>query len=169
MPRRNGRKKPTGKKKVAFNLLTAAQTYANTHILTMAAFRVNPITFFTGQETLSGTTTKKLQSGQTITQNYSVTGYLPELNGTRLTLPELMGFDKKDGTVVPFGGSQVGGMTTMEQIRKNIELNGGYTVPLIQTIGVNVGFTVAKRLLSKQRRGINKALKVAGLRKDVMV
>ena len=54
-------------------------------------------------------------------------------------------------------------------VKENIRLNGGLMVPVIQTVGVNVGFAVAKKLLAKQRRVVNKGLKVAGLRKDVMV
>jgi len=149
--------------------MNAAQTYANTAILTRAAFRLNPIQFATGQQSITRVVQKTTSTGQKYSSSVTQTGYLPELNGTQLSLPELLGFDKGDGTVVPFGGSQVMGMTTMEQIKENIRLNGGLAVPLIQTIGVNVGFAVAKKLLSKQRRGINKGLKMAGLRKDVMV
>lgn len=171
MARRRTKVKTKRSRRPALNLMNAAQTYANTAILTRAAFRVNPIEFFTGQQTITGTKrTYNPVSGQQTISSFNSTGYLPVINGTALTLPEILGFDGgPNSAVVPFGGYATGGNTAMENIRENIKLNGGLMVPLVQTVGVNVGFAVAKKLLSRQRSGINKVFKMAGLRKDVMV
>jgi hypothetical protein len=169
MVRRRTKAKTKRSRKPAFNLMNAAQTYANTAIITRAAFRTNPIEFFTGYQTLTGTKrTYNPVSGQQTSTQITKSGYQPIANGQALTLPELLGFDSSNGAV-PFGGYPTGGNTPMENIKSNIALNGGLMVPVVQTIGVNVGFAVARKLLSKQRRGINKVFKMAGLRKEVMV
>ena len=170
MPPRRRVKKTKRSRKPALNLMNAAQTYANTAIITRAAFRTNPIEFFTGYQTLtSSKRTYNPTTGLSTTTAMTKSGYLPVVNGQALTLPEILGFDSPDGTTVPFGGFATGGNTFMENVKSNIALNGGIMVPVVQTVGVNVGFAVAKKLLSRQRRGINKVFKMAGLRKDVMV
>ena len=85
----------------------------------------------------------------------SMTGYFPIANGTALTLPELLGFDTAAGTV-NFGS---GGM---EAIRANIALNGGLFKPVMQTVGLNIGFAIGKKVFSKQRSLLNKGAKMAG-------
>jgi len=170
MARRRAKAKRPSQRKSAFNLVNAAQTYINTGIITQAAFRVNPIQFFTGQQTL--TSTKQMTVGNTgysYGQTTSTTGYQPLANGSMMTLPELLGFDTSSGDSVPFGGPSLMGVSPMDQIRSNIAMNGGLARVATQTVLVNVGFAVGKKLLSRQRRGINKVLKMGGLRKDVMV
>ena len=166
-------KKTRRPRKQAFSLMNAAQTYANTAILTRAAFRTNPIEFVTGQQTITSANYKTIGGVRQQVGTTTSTGYMPIMNGTALTLPEIFGKDRSDGTSIYAGGYSImghGGMNAFtDAVRENIRLNGGLAVPIMQTIGVNVGFAVAKKLLAKQRRGINKGLKMAGLRKDVMV
>jgi len=167
MARRRTKAKAKRSRKPAFNLMNAAQTYLNTAIITRAAFRVTPIEFFTG--TTADTVTENWKTnpsgGRYLAGTTTTSGYQPIANGTQLTLLEILGRDSPSGAVVPFGGHGV----FMDNVKENIKLNGGLINPIIQTVGVNVGFAVAKKLLSKQRRVVNKGLKMAGLRKDVMV
>ena len=172
MARRRSKAKTQRRKKQAVNLLSIAQTYANTAIITRAAFRTNPIEFLTGNQTLTATTYKTIGGVRTATGTRTTEGYQPIHNGTALTLPEIFGRNY-NGKEILAGGYSIhgnGGTSAfMEAVKENISLNGGYLVPVVQTIGVNAGFMIAKKLLSKQRRVINKGFKMAGLRSDVMV
>ena len=164
MARRKTRRTPTRRRSTGVNLVNAAQTYLQTAIITRAAFNTNPLEFVTGMQYTPGSSTEeKVQVGNL---NYYTTkttttpssfGYDPIGNGTALTLPELMGFDAPDGTDVSFGS---GGM---EAIKANIALNGGLFKPVVNTILLNAGFAVGKKLLGKQRRLANKGAKMAGL------
>ena len=88
------------------------------------------------------------------------TGYLPIINGSAITLPELFGAGDKVG----FGGTGGwGGGTPMEAIKNNIALNGGYFKPIMQTVYLNVGFAVGKRVFSKQLGLVRQGLKLGGL------
>jgi len=164
MARRKSRKTPTRRRSRGFNLVDATQTYLQTAIVTRSAFNTNPIEFVTGMQSIGATTrVESVEFGstghfydQTVTIP-SQRGYLPIANGTALTLPELLGFDNAAGDAVPFGS---GGM---QAIRANIALNGGLIKPLMQTVGLNVGFAVGKRLFSKQRALLNKGAKMSGL------
>jgi len=168
--RRASKKKTTRRRKPKFNALNAAQTYLQTAIITQAAFRVTPIEFVTGRQSI--TTVKQNQLGQTTGISTS-TGYQPVVNGSAITLPELFGMDKDNGFAINVGGySQFGngGFKAMgEAVRKNIELNGGYMKPIVQTAVLNIGFTVGKKLFRKQLSGVRKGLKMSGLSKDVTV
>ena len=164
MARRKSRKTPTKRRSRGFNLVDATQTYLQTAIITRAAFNTNPIEFVTGMQNLAGrTSTDSVEFGtsgyfydQTTTTQAS-SGYLPILNGTALTLPEILGFDNAAGDSVPFGS---GGLAA---IRANIALNGGVIKPLMQTVGLNIGFAVGKRVFTKQRALLNKGAKMSGL------
>ena len=170
MARRRATKKKTTRRRPKFNAVNAAQTYLQTAIITQAAFRTTPIEFVTGRQSL--TTVKQNQFGQTtgITQS---TGYQPVKNGSAITLPELFGMNRADGFDIYAGGySQFGsgGMKQLgEAVKKNIELNGGLFKPMVQTVALNVGFTVGKKVFRKQLSGIRKGLKMAGLNKEVTV
>ena len=144
-------------------MVDVAQTYLQTAIVTRAAFNTNPLEFVTGMQTIGATTrTESREFGSTgvfYDQTVNVpafTGYAPILNGTALTLPELLGFDSERGEV-SFGSGGI------EAIKANIALNGGIMKPIVQTIGLNVGFAVGKRLFSKQRTLMNKAAKFANV------
>jgi len=164
MARRKSRKTPTRRARRGFNLVDATQTYLQTAIVTRAAFNTNPIEFVTGMQNIAGTTTTERVEFGTSGYMYDQTtttadqrGYLPIMNGTALTLPELLGFDNAAGDSVPFGS---GGLTA---VRANIALNGGIIKPLMQTIGLNVGFAIGKRVFTKQRALLNKGAKMSGL------
>tara|TARA_R110000822_G_scaffold258042_1_gene383498 strand:+ start:1239 stop:1757 length:519 start_codon:yes stop_codon:yes gene_type:complete len=155
MARRKSRTKKTTRRsnRGAVNVVDLAQTYLQTGIITRAAFNTNPIEFVTGQQSMLGFR----REGQTEVA-YQVTGYFPNSNGTSLTLPELMGFDGGESE-----GSVSFGSGGMEAIRANIALNGGLFKPLVQTVVLNAGFTVGKKLFSKQRSLMNKASKMSGM------
>jgi len=89
---------------------------------------------------------------------------MPIANGSQLTLPELFGKDKKDGTAIAAGGGQF-----WEDVKTNIELSGGWMKPAIQTVALNVGFTVGKRVFKDQLGIVRKGLKMAKLDRMVKV
>lgn len=160
MARRKSRSKPTRRRTPSFNVVNAAQTYLQTAIITRAAFNTNPLEFVTGQQFMPGSTTTERVTVGNLSYNQTRTtadsfGYNPIGNGTALTLPELMGFDKGSETVA-FGS---GGM---EAIKANIALNGGLLTPVFQTIGLNAGFAIGKKLLRSQRTLLNRGAKMAG-------
>ena len=161
MARRKSTKKPRRSRRSSVNIVNAAQTYLQTAIITRAAFNTNPLEFVTGQQFIAGGSTTERVTVGNLSYNQTKTtadrfGYDPIGNGTALTLPELMGFDAGAQSVA-FGS---GGM---DAIKANIALNGGIVTPIMQTIGLNVGFEVGKRLFSKQRSLLNRGAKVAGL------
>ena len=160
MARRKAKKTPRRRNR-SINVVNAAQTYLQTAILTRAAFNTNPLEFVTGQQYFAARTEIVPTKVGNLTYNQTVTtpagfGYNPIGNGTALTLPELMGFDSPTGQSVSFGS---GGM---EAIKANIALNGGIVTPIVQTVGLNLGFAVAKKLLGRQRSLLNRGAKMAG-------
>ena len=163
MARRRATKRKTPRRRsTSLNLVNTAQTYLQTAIITRAAFNVNPIEFVTGQQTLTSTTRKQIGGANSpyyVTSTDTNTGYQPLLNGSAITLPELFGA----GDSVGFGAS--GGWadgTAMEAVRANIILNGGYFKPIYQTVVLNAGFAVGKKVFSKQLGLVRKGLKLGG-------
>lgn len=169
MARRRASKKKTTRRRPKFNALNAAQTYLQTAIVTQAAFRVTPIEFITGNQSI--TRDKYDRSGAIIGQSTTL-GYQPVANGTAITLPELFGKDMT-GKEIFAGGYSIygnGGLAAMsEAVRENVRLNGGLMKPIVQTAVLNIGFTVGKKVFRKQLSGVRKGLKMAGLSKDVTV
>lgn len=163
--RRATKRKTTRRRSTSLNLVNTAQTYLQTAIITRAAFNVNPIEFVTGQQSLTSSKSVKVPLGTTgyySTQMVDTTtsGYQPLLNGSAITLPELFGAGDKVG----FGAT--GGWadgTAMEAVRANIMLNGGYFKPIYQTVVLNAGFAVGKKVFSKQLGLVRKGLKLGGL------
>lgn len=159
MARRKSRKsRSTRRRSSGVNVVNAAQTYLQTAIVTQAAFRTTPIEFLTGVTSVSRT--RKASPNLTYTVTENLVGYQPALDGSMITLPELMGFDTtgKDGVVVPFGG-----LNTAANIKSNIIANGGYMKPIVQTIVLNGGFAIGRKVFSRQRSLLNKAAKMSGL------
>jgi hypothetical protein len=159
------RKTPRRRNSKTLNALNVTQTYLQTAILTRAAFNVNPIEFVTGQQSLTSSKSVKVPLGTTgyySTQMVDTTtsGYQPLLNGSAITLPELFGAGDKVGFGATGGW---GGGTPMEAIKNNIALNGGYFKPIMQTVYLNVGFAVGKRVFSKQLGLVRQGLKLGGL------
>ena len=168
MPRKSRRKpKYTRRKKTVINLVDLSQTYLQTAILTRAAFNTSPIEFITGQQSITNTKYQKVGQFQVAVGQTTTTGYQPRLNGSAITLPELFGLNTSSDNV-GVGGMWDGG-TPMEAIRNNIELNGGYFRPLVQTAVLNIGFSVGRKVLSKQLGISRKIIKAAGLNGMVRV
>jgi hypothetical protein len=157
----------------ALNVVNLAQTYLQTAIVTQAAFRTTPYEFFTGQQTQ--TRFKYVQNsyaagGGVSRIDYDVTGYMPIGNGTQLTLPELFGRDAKDANGTTISVSAGGGpLGFWDSMKTNVELNGGWVKPVMQTVVLNVGFTVGKRVFKNQLGIVRKGLKMAKLDRMVKV
>lgn len=152
----NRRKSPRRSNSKKINLLNAAELYFQTSILTNSAFGTSPVEFFTGQESFSHKTKGLAFS------------YMPIGNSTRMTLPELFGKDSTSS--IPFGGAghAVGG-NTWTSIQTNVDAYGGLFNVAKNTVMVKIGFTLAKKLLGKQRTMINKGIKAVGLKGSVSV
>ena len=165
MARRKSKRKTTRRSsKTGVNVLTLAQTYLQTAIITQAAFRTNPYEFFTGQQTVQNWKPSPYGTGN-IATGYT-TGYMPLTNGTQLTLPEILGFNDASGAVVAVGG---GPSMFMDSVKDNLALNGGIIKPIMQTAVLNIGFTVGKKLMRKQLGLVRKGIKVAGMKGVVSV
>jgi hypothetical protein len=152
--RTNRRKLRTRRRKPAFNIVNAAELYAQTAVITHNVMGTNPLSALTGIEygQTGMTGGNQFGKGGTAIMGY---GYMPQ--GASVTVPELLGI----GDNASFGqGSQV--------IKDNFKAN---LMPmLIQTIGVRAGFAIGKKLLSKQRSFINtKVLDPIGLGRTVRV
>jgi len=160
--RRTTKPKRRSRRSTSLNIVNAAQTYLQTSIITRAAFNTSPIEFVTGQQTLD--ITKATYNRTTGAMNYStsaVTGYQPLANGSAITLPELFGMDR-GGLEVGAGGYWAQG-SPMEAVKANIMLNGGYFKPIYQTVVLNAGFAIGKKVFSKQLGLVRKGLKLGGL------
>jgi len=152
------RKTRTRRTKRGFNLMNAAELYVTTNILTESMFAVNPLQFLTGR-----TSGFALNYGQG-QPDYQNNVYRPIADGTATTLPELLGVDS-NGTSIPFGGVR----PLMPTIQTNLAAYGGLGKVAVNTIVVKAGFTIAKKLLSKQRRVLNEGIKAVGLKGSVSV
>ena len=166
--RGKGKSAPRSRRSPALNVVNLAQTYLQTAIVTQAAFRTTPYEFFTGQQTMTQNIWKTNQStgGAYVAGTREVTGYMPMNNGTMLTLPELFGRDDPNGASVAAGG---GPGQFWDSVKTNIELSGGYFKPVMQTVVLNVGFTVGKRVFKNQLGIVRKGLKMAKLDRMVKV
>jgi|TARA_R110000822_G_scaffold134911_3_gene272576 hypothetical protein len=155
--RGRGKAKRTSRKKQPLNLFTAAELYLQTNVLTQNVMGTNPWTALTGRESYQSY--QPLSPGSSKGGNVGMIGYNP--SGATVTVPELLGLDSASGTVVPFGQG-------VEVIKTNFKAN---LVPIVlQTVGVRIGFSIAKSLLSKQRNFINsKVLKPIGIERMVRV
>lgn len=139
--------------KRGFNLVNAAEMYLSTAVLTQNFAGTNPLTFLTGIE-YTQTGFNPAQPGQRPTAKF---GYMYVPGANSVTLPEMLGV----------GASATLGQGT-DVIRQNFEQN--WVNAAMQSIGVKVGFTVGKKLLSKQRSFINnKILKPLNLKSTVVV
>lgn len=143
-----------------FNIVNALELYVQTDVLTRNIMGTNPFTALTGMESYTSGGGKGYGASPVTTQ----IGYYPQ--GSSVTLPELLGLDKRttQGTInraVPFGQG-------VDTLKANFSAN---LVPMIiQTIGVRAGFAIGKKLLSKQRNFVNnKVLKSAGMKGLVSV
>jgi len=158
--RRTSRKKPTRRRsKRGLNLVNAAELYLTTNVLTKSMFGANPFEFVTGR-TSGFASYSTSQSGPAWQQNM----YRPGSDGTIMTLPELLGVNSAN-TTVAFGTNDA----IMPQIQNNLANFGGIGNVVTQTILLKVGFTVAKKMLRKQRTVLNKGIDMMGMKGTVSV
>lgn len=157
--RKTSRKKPVRRQsKKGVNIVNAAELYITSSIITSSMFKANPIEFVTGRTFPVSNSTTRMTS-------YS---YRPFADGNVLTLPELLGIDgtnTKPTVQVPFGGIN----PIVATVQANLASYGGLGKVATDTIIVKVGFTVAKKLLRKQRTAINKGIKMLGMKGTVSV
>ena len=158
--RRTSRKKTRRTSKRGFNILNAAELYLQTGIYTTSLFAATPIQFLTGRTTGMGT---KMQSGRP-TDVWQSNQYRPSFDGTTITLPELFGVDGPMSTVA-FGTNDA----LMPQIQTNLAAYGGIPKVVVQSVLLKAGFTIGKKMMSKQRNILNKGIKVMGLKGTVSV
>lgn len=152
--RKTMKRKTRTRRKRGFNIVNAAELYLQTDVLTRNFAGTTPLTFFTGQEMGNVGTATQIGTGRT----YSVQGmgYFPANDS--ITLPELLGI----------GSAPIGGVRTNQILMDNIRANA--VNALIQSAGIKIGFTIGKRLLSKQRSFINnKVLEPLGMKSTVVV
>ena len=124
-----------------YNLWDLGVAYAQTSILTNAAFNTNPIEFVVGD--LSGES--------------KLTGHA--WGSSRISMLELAtNWGKKH-----YGTDK----TEMELVMQNIREN--WADAAVKSVGLAVGTKVAKKLLSQPRRSMNKLFKAAGLNSVVRV
>lgn len=169
MARRRMKRKTRRRAKSGFNIVNALELYAQTAVITRNVMGTNPFTALTGMESYTASEQRQYTNQKTGQLGYYETqvdafGYNP--SGTSVTLPELLGLDKRTsiGTVntsVPFGQG-------LDVMKANLQAN---LFPLIiQSVGVRAGFAIGKKLMSKQRSFINnKVLKPIGLKSVVTV
>lgn len=163
MARKRMKRKTRRRAKRGFNIVNALELYAQTAVITHNVMGTNPFTALTGMESATSKQARPSGTGSTYTTVQSY-GYNPQLPS--VTLPELLGIDKRTsiGTVnqsVPFGQ----GLDTM---KANFQAN--LFPMLIQTIGVRAGFAIGKKLMSKQRSFINnQVIDKVGLKSVVSV
>lgn len=163
MARRRMKRKTRRRARSGFNIVNALELYAQTAIITQNVMGTNPFTALTGMESATSKQARPSGTGSAYStvQTY---GYNPQLPS--VTLPELLGIDKRTsiGTVnqsVPFGQG-------LDVMKANFQSN--LFPMLIQSIGVRAGFAIGKKLMSKQRSFINnKMLKPLGLKSVVTV
>jgi len=104
-----------------------------------------------------------LQVGQQMPE-WQRNTYRPIADGSILTLPELLGVNSANSTIA-FGSNDA----LLPQIQNNLANFGGVGNVVTQTILLKVGFTVAKKMLRKQRTVLNKGIDMMGMKGTVSV
>ena len=152
MARRRMKRKTRTRRTRSFNVLNAAEMYLQTNVLTQGFAGVNPITFVTGQEYgqigyTSGSVSQRPQAQMGMS-------YRP--GAISVTIPELLGV----------GSANVGdGIDMLVRNGKDNWLN-----MIIGSVGIKAGFSIAKKITSKQRSFINnQVMKPLGLKSMVRV
>lgn len=115
------------------NLINAAQAYGGALIVTKGIFNVDPVAFLVGKDSSGYGRSDLAVSNQ---------------GGVMIGIGELLGTT----------GNAEGNWTVAKQ---NLEKN--WMKMGIQTIGLGVGVTVAKKLLKKPRRELNRGFKMLGV------
>ena len=153
MARRRTKRKTRTRRTRSFNVLNAAEMYLQTNVLTQGFAGVNPITFVTGQEYGQIGYTAGTAPGQRPSPQYGMS-YRP--GAISVTIPELLGV----------GSANVGdGIDMLVRNGKDNWLN-----MITSSVGIKVGFSIAKKITSKQRSFINnQVMKPLGLKSMVRV
>lgn len=157
MARKNAKKKRSSRRQT-FSIIGTAKTLAVANILTQGAANTNVIGFITGKTDAVGLSPRYGMGG---------TAYNPNHNDAVITLPELIGIDRKKQQI----GSQSFGamvheanpMASFAQMQANIRDNA--VSMATSTVVTMVGFKVADRLLGRTgiKRSVNKTMKFIGL------
>ena len=144
MAKRRGNNKTRRRRFRGFNLWNAAESLVQANVVTQNVFGTDPLAFLVGKTT----------SGY-----FSSTGRHSNLDGTQISIAELLGINTSDG--INDGAAQRAAAWNMA--KANI-------IPmLMQTVGTRVGFAAAKKLTRGFRSDINKGIKMVGLGQDVRV
>ena len=168
MARRRMKRKTRRRSKSGFNIVNALELYAQTAVITKNVMNTNPFTALTGMESIQGTKTMtgtNQKTGQPFSYQVQTTSFGYNPRGPSVTLPELLGLDKRTQGVTNYEVEFGQGLDVMKE---NFQAN---LFPMIvQSIGVRAGFAIGKKLMSKQRSFINnKVLKPIGLKSVVTV
>jgi hypothetical protein len=136
MARRKSKRSPR-RKFTGLAVLPAIEAYVQTSLWTQAALHVNPIEFFTG-----------------ITQFSTGPEYRPGTDGTRITLPELLG--SGPGDVGGNFGSYASNLP--EALAKNLGGIEGVVMTGLKSAGVGIGFRLINKMTRKARSGLNRQI-----------
>ena len=129
-----GRKKnsPRRRKFTGVNVLNLAEAYVITSVWTNAAFRLNPVNFIFGDANMTTGSTMGFAAGR-----------------GRISLREI-------ATRWSEVHSGSGGKTEIELVKDNLGGWEGLAMTGLKTVGVTVGFKVAKKLTRKVRSMVNR-------------
>ena len=142
---KRGKNKRSKRRNTALNLLNISESYIQTAIWTEAAFQMNPWDFLTAGTPLSSA--KWTGQGETV-----------------ISARELLMWPS---SAVGGGDTSAAGNSRLAVVGENLR---GQALPaIVKTIGVGIGFKVAKKLLAKPRRQINAGLKAAQLNTMIKV
>jgi len=157
MARKNAKKKRPSRRQT-FSIIGTAKTLAVANILTQGAANTNVIGFLTGKTDAVGLSPRYGMGG---------TAYNPNHNDSIITLPELIGIDRKKQQIgaQSFGAMafEANPMASFAQMQTNIRDNA--VSMATSTVVTMVGFKVADRLLGRTgiKRSVNKTMKFIGL------
>jgi len=150
--------KKTRRRKPRLSLTNTAQGLIVGNAFVKGATNANLFEFFTGRVSSS-------------TYLQGVSAYNPTTKDAVITLPELLGIDRKRTSLTTTSGGTynqqalaVSPSLQLEQMRENVMANG---LNMIGTaIVVPIAFKVGKQVATKAgvRRGVNKLFDVAGLK-----
>ncbi len=147
MPRRNGKKKTTRRRRnKSINLVKAAQSAVVANAATQGLFGVNLAEFLTGR----------------------VNGkFAPGADGyATITLPELLGFSANGWSINRIGGNY-GGMSFAKGVAHNFDKAGAQMLATL--VIAPIAFKVGEKLTAAPRRSANRLLDMAGLKSVVKV
>ena len=141
MARKRGKSKSRRRGFKGVNAWNLAESLVQTNVLTKGAFNTGPIAFLVGRNT----------DGTLGHPNFQHAN----LDGVQVSLGELLGA----------GGTNAAAHRTAAWNR----VKSNWMPMLVQTVGVRVGFAMAKKITKGFRKDVNKAIGMAGLSNEVKV